>query len=298
MLETYIPLFNSAIMSSLWSLSGDCLKIFLQLALQADPDGCVVGSVDGVARIAGMPVADVERHLLTLSSPDRYSKDRTRSDQADGRRIEPIPNGWRVLNIPHYRNEAKRVGELARKRRWWNENRGASGIPVEAPTRRTETDTETETETETERESPDPERARDQGSENPRPKPRTQKVASRPAKAPPRAPLPHEAAEARQAAKRAPEATGAQPVLRYKFRSDWQPSKDHRARGLELGLTDTEILLRADDCLLKPIKQGFFDEDEHFMRELTWARSDRETKKAKEQHANRKDFELPGHNRK
>ena len=71
------------------------------------------------------------------------------------------------------------------------------------------------------------------------------------------------------------------------------------ARGLELGLTEAEIWERVEDVRLKPIKQGFTDEDKHFMRELTWTARDKETRKAKEQaYANRKDFETPGHDRK
>lgn len=297
MRDTYIPLFASTVLSSLWSLSGDCLKVFLTLGLQADPEGFVRGSVDGLARVTGLTVEAVERHLSVLAAPEKHSKDRTRDPSADGRRIELVPNGWRVVNLQWYREEARRQSELASKRRWWNENRGATRSDARA----TETKTETKTETESESESPDPERARARGSKTQK-RTRTEPPAETPPPAAstdvPRAPLPHEAADARARAKAAPEATGAQPALKYQFPSDWNPRKRHMARGAELGLTESEIWDRVEDVRLKPIKQGFTDEDKHFMRELTWAARDKEIRKAKEAaYANLKDFELPGHRR-
>jgi len=87
-------------------------------------------------------------------------------------------------------------------------------------------------------------------------------------------------------------------VLKYEFDPDWKPKSKHRARGLELGLTDDEILERAEDCRLKVHKQGFRREDTHFMRELGWAKLEKETRKAKElHHASRHRFESPGADR-
>lgn len=86
------------------------------------------------------------------------------------------------------------------------------------------------------------------------------------------------------------------PGLRYRFRPDWDPSPAHRARGHEYGLTDEEMLQRAEDCRLKPIKHGFQDEDEHFFRELLWMKRDREKRVFKTQ-GEREAFELPGRER-
>lgn len=90
--------------------------------------------------------------------------------------------------------------------------------------------------------------------------------------------------------------SGVQPVLRYQFRPDWWPSKAHQQRGREYGLTDEQIFDRADDCLKKPIKHGFTDEDDHFFRELGWMKRDRETQTFKSQRE-RDAFEMPGRER-
>ncbi|HEU4582675.1 MAG TPA: hypothetical protein VFS67_30670 [Polyangiaceae bacterium] len=88
-------------------------------------------------------------------------------------------------------------------------------------------------------------------------------------------------------------AAGIPPGLRYRFRPDWDPSPEHRARGREYGLSDEEILQRAEDCRRKPIKHGFLDEDEHFFRELGWMKADRETRVFKTR-GEREAFESPG----
>ena len=154
MAETFIPLFSSTVRSSLWSLSGDCLKVFLTLALEAGPDGVVVASIDGLRRITDIPIAELEKHLAVLESPDPYSKDLGRAPEREGRRLERLHNGWRVVNQEWYREEARRQAELFRKRKWWNEKgdaarRGARPTEKETyPERETETQTQTTTDLE------------------------------------------------------------------------------------------------------------------------------------------------------
>lgn len=101
----------------------------------------------------------------------------------------------------------------------------------------------------------------------------------------------------RDQARNADPAAGQQPPgLRYRFRPDWAPSVEHGRRAQELGLTREEVFERAEDCLHKPIKHGFHDEDEHFFRELSWLKTDKEKrvfKSAKERDA----FENPGRER-
>ena len=144
MRDAYIPLFESALTSSLWSLSGDSLKLFLTLALRADPEGFVRASPGGICRLAGIPEASGKTILAALEGPDPDSKDRTRSAQATGSRIERVVDGWRIVNLEWYREQARKQVELSRKRKWWNENRGAT----RRDTRPTETQTETQTQTE------------------------------------------------------------------------------------------------------------------------------------------------------
>lgn len=153
MAETFIPLMSSTIRSSLWSLSGDCIKVFLTLALEAGPDGVVIASIDGIRRIVDLPIDSVKAHIVTLESPDEHSKDIARG--GDGRRLERVSGGWRVVNMDWYRAEARRQAELFRKRKWWDEK----GDAARRDARRTETETETEMDQEIPPKPPEGERA-------------------------------------------------------------------------------------------------------------------------------------------
>ncbi len=142
MRQPYFPVFKSIIDSTLWSCQGDTIKVFLTLCAKADYEGFVSATADGIRRTADMTLADTERHLRLLESPDVGSKDRERDPGRDGRRIVKVVGGWQVLNMEWYRDEARKQAELYRKRKWWNEK----GSDARRDARPIETETETETE--------------------------------------------------------------------------------------------------------------------------------------------------------
>ena len=161
-------MFTSVVRSSLWSLSGDCIKVFLTLCAESDPEGYVSASADGIRRLADLSLEDTRAHLARLEAPDPESKDRTRDATVDGKRIERVPNGWRIINLQWYRALARKEAELAKKRKWWNEkgspaakrelsNDNGLTEPTRPGTRPTYTETETkdlDTDVELERSPP------------------------------------------------------------------------------------------------------------------------------------------------
>ena len=150
MREPYFPVFKSVIDSTLWSCPGDTIKVFFTLCGKADPEGFVSATADGIRRAADLPLAEVERHLAILASPDLGSKDREREPGKDGRRIEKVVGGWKVLNLEYYRDLARQESIRASKRKWWNENRSKGPRDsLDSSTRSTDTDTDTENETKT-----------------------------------------------------------------------------------------------------------------------------------------------------
>ena len=268
MSDPFVKLYATLLESSLWWGEDEHTRIiWITLLVAADYEGLYLGTLPGLAGKARVTLDQARHAVWRLQQPDEES----RTPDNDGRRIEVIPGvGFKLLNYQKYRDKRspKQVSDAAYKAAQRARNRGTavpdmSNESVEA-SKISLLGSEISPD-------PDPDRAREL--------------------------LPHEKSEARKLA--ALETPGTQPALRYQFPPDWIPRKRHRARGIELGLTEDEILERAEDCRLKPIKQGYVDEDKHFMRELTWAARDKETRKAKEQaYANRKDFETPGHNRK
>lgn len=65
----------------------------------ADSKGRVWASVPGLANRARVPIEDAQDAITRFLSPDAYS----RTPEHEGRRIEPIDGGWRLLNHAKYR---------------------------------------------------------------------------------------------------------------------------------------------------------------------------------------------------
>jgi hypothetical protein len=170
--EPYIPLFKSVVRSSLWSLDAETIKVFLTVCAEADSEGYCSASIDGIRRIADVSIDSCRSALDTLCSADEYSKDLERG--ADGRRLEKVQGGWRVVNLTWYQEAARKEAERARKARWWKENKGRYRLPSQTPADESESAPATadvsavrkegEVETQVEVEAPlrerDPDRAR------------------------------------------------------------------------------------------------------------------------------------------
>ncbi len=65
--------------------------------------GIVEGSVPGLAHLCRMDVEDFKACIEILESPDQYS----RNPENNGRRIESIPGGWKILNYEIYREKTQ-----------------------------------------------------------------------------------------------------------------------------------------------------------------------------------------------
>lgn len=65
----------------------------------ADRDGVVYGSIPGLADSAHITLEECESALQKFQEPDKYSS----TKDYDGRRIEVVVGGWRLLNYFKYR---------------------------------------------------------------------------------------------------------------------------------------------------------------------------------------------------
>jgi hypothetical protein len=109
----YTPLFESILLSSIWDEASHTRLLFITLLARADKDGVIEASVPGLARLARITMPECQEALEVLSNPDLYS----RSPEHEGRRIEKIEGGWRILNHGKYRAKAKSRAEYMRKYR-------------------------------------------------------------------------------------------------------------------------------------------------------------------------------------
>lgn len=119
MSDTYTKLFRSIAASTIVSEPLATRWLWVTMLSQADKAGKVYASIPGLARIANITLVECEEGLRCFQSPDPYS----RTAEHDGRRVEAIDGGWRLLNHAKYdamRNEAER---REKKREWDRKNR-------------------------------------------------------------------------------------------------------------------------------------------------------------------------------
>lgn len=113
MSDTYTKLFASITASTIWQEPAGTRLTWITMLAMAHQDGCVYASVPGLAHHANVSIADVEVALKCFTSPDSYS----RTKDNDGRRVEEIDGGWRLLN--HAKFRAVRSAE--ERREYWRD---------------------------------------------------------------------------------------------------------------------------------------------------------------------------------
>lgn len=95
----YTKLFGSILDSTIWHESLPVKVVWITMLAMADREGEVSASVPGLAYRAGVSVSECEEALGKFLGPDPYSRTR----EAEGRRIELVSGGWRLLNHAKYR---------------------------------------------------------------------------------------------------------------------------------------------------------------------------------------------------
>lgn len=112
----YTKLFSSILASTIWREDDKTRIVWITLLAMADRWGIAEGSIPGLADMARVSLDDCKKALEALMSPDEYS----RTKENEGRRIEEIEGGWRILNHGKYREKMS-----ADERREYNRKRQA-----------------------------------------------------------------------------------------------------------------------------------------------------------------------------
>lgn len=99
MSDSYTKLFSSITASTIVSEPLATRWLWVTMLAMADVNGDVHASIPGLARIANITVHEVEVALTCFLTPDAYS----RTKDNEGRRIEVIDGGWKLLNHAKYR---------------------------------------------------------------------------------------------------------------------------------------------------------------------------------------------------
>ena len=123
MRHSYTPIFKDVLTSRVWALPDAHLRVWLWLQLQADPEGFICADVTGVAVGARVSGKDAREALEVLSLADA---DADPSDVNQGRLLERVPKGWRVVGHEETRELAKREAQNARNRKFMRKSRAAT----------------------------------------------------------------------------------------------------------------------------------------------------------------------------
>jgi hypothetical protein len=121
MSRTFTKLFSSITESTVWCEPDRTRLVWVCMLAMADRNGRVWASVPGLANRARVPVDDCRLALETFLAPDPDS----RTPDFEGRRIEPIDGGWRLLNHEKYRAIRDEETTLEAKRNYINTRRAA-----------------------------------------------------------------------------------------------------------------------------------------------------------------------------
>lgn len=95
----FTKLFNSILDSTIWQEPLETKVVWITMLAMSDRNGELFASVPGLAKRAGVTLAQCEAAIACLSSPDAYS----RTKAHEGRRIKEIDGGWALLNHAKYR---------------------------------------------------------------------------------------------------------------------------------------------------------------------------------------------------
>jgi hypothetical protein len=159
---SYSKLHSSIVGSSLWAEGDSVRLLFVTLLALCDRDGYVYGSRVGLERLANITVDlddPADDPWAVLMSPDPESSDRLRAPELEGRRIEEVPGGFRLLNFEYYRGlrndddrkeQNRRAQEKYRKSARVSRDKplvsGASSMSAASAHTDAEADTEADTE--------------------------------------------------------------------------------------------------------------------------------------------------------
>lgn len=130
--KPFVVLDAEILSSSVWSEAAHVRLVWITLLILCDTDGYVGAAVPGIARAAGVTLAEAREAIARFQQPDPDSRTQTN----EGRRLAVAERGFRVLNFREHldrlSSERTRARERMRKHR---QRKGLNETPCNAPTR-------------------------------------------------------------------------------------------------------------------------------------------------------------------
>lgn len=114
--------------SSIWSQDDQTRIVWITMLAMADSKGRVMAAVPGLANRARVSIEATEKALAVFLAPDPFSRTR----DFEGRRIEPIDGGWRLLNYMKFREERDAETRREYQREWDRTKRQRKHNPTQS----------------------------------------------------------------------------------------------------------------------------------------------------------------------
>jgi len=144
---SFTKLFSSITESTVWCEDSDTRVVWITMLAMSDKNGKVWGSVPGLAKNAVVSLESCITALDKFTSPDKWS----RTKEFEGRRIEKIAGGWRLLNHGKFRDMRDEEERKIYKADWIRNKRASVDQAVDnvdqCRPESTHTDTDTDTDT-------------------------------------------------------------------------------------------------------------------------------------------------------
>ncbi len=131
MSTTFTKLFSSITESTIWAEPDAVRIVWITMLAMADRHGRIWASIPGLANRARVSLEACEDALDRFQKPDKYS----RTPDYEGRRVEAIDGGWRLLNHAKYRAIRDEESALEAKRKWAAKNRAKGKVEKVDPSR-------------------------------------------------------------------------------------------------------------------------------------------------------------------
>jgi hypothetical protein len=119
---TFTKLFSSITESSVWFEPDHVRLAWITMLAMADRQGRVLASVPGLAHRARIELTQAQDAIATFMEPDEFS----RTKEHEGRRIEEIDGGWRLLNYLKFRQLRDEEAAKESKRKYISNCRSKS----------------------------------------------------------------------------------------------------------------------------------------------------------------------------
>ena len=118
MTNGYAKVFSTILASSVWAEDDRTRLIWITMLVMSDSEGVVRGSAAGLAHFARVPVEDCIRAIEKFKLPDAGTSTKTN----DGRRVEEVDGGWRILNHGKY----QQMMSLEERKAYWRRKKAES----------------------------------------------------------------------------------------------------------------------------------------------------------------------------